>query len=141
MALYETIRECSVLLKFAVGEAIAPLRIGTDQLNVLGVLEAVPGLRMNEIASRVLLDDSTTTRIVDSLEERGLAARGPDPEDRRARRVSITPDGRRLLHDAQIRSEQAVADRTAALGPRRAAALQRSLRELRSVLVTEGDDV
>ncbi len=141
MRLYETLRECSVLLESAVGDALRPLRIGTDQFNVLDTLEAVPGLRMNEIASRVLLDDSTTTRVVDSLEGRGLVARRADPADRRARRVSISPDGRRLLREARSRRDQAVAERVCSLGPRRVATLERALGELRSALLTEGHGV
>ncbi|HKJ86085.1 MAG TPA: MarR family transcriptional regulator [Spirochaetia bacterium] len=137
MGLYETVREVSVLLEFAVVDALRALRIGTGQFNVLGILSGEPDLRMNEIASRVLLDDSTTTRIVDGLEARTLVVRRADPVDRRARRVSITHDGRRVLFEAQQRCERAVAERIAPLGAREAATLERVIGELRSVLLSE----
>jgi DNA-binding MarR family transcriptional regulator len=35
--------------------------------------------------------------LVDSLEERGLLRRRPNPNDRRVRTLHLTPDGRRLL--------------------------------------------
>lgn len=140
MKLYETVREISVLLEFTVVDALRPLRIGTDQLNVLRILSDEPDLRMNEIASRVLLDDSTTTRIVDVLESRDLVARHADPADRRARRVSITSAGRRTVLDAQQRCEKAVADRIAPLAAQDAATLERVLGDLRSVLLSEGKE-
>jgi DNA-binding MarR family transcriptional regulator len=39
------------------------------------------------------------TDVVDSLEERGLVARAPDPSDRRATIVSLTARGRRVLDE------------------------------------------
>lgn len=41
------------------------------------------------------------TSMVDALEERGLVQRRPDPEDRRARHIIPTDDGRALLSSAR----------------------------------------
>lgn len=46
------------------------------------------------IADRLGLDGSTVTRQTSALEERGLVTRTPDPEDRRASIVDLTPSGR-----------------------------------------------
>lgn len=49
------------------------------------------------LAERLGIDRTTMVDLVDRLEESGLAQRGPDPDDRRARLVHLTPGGRRLL--------------------------------------------
>lgn len=50
---------------------------------------------MGDLATELLCDASNVTQLVGRLEDRGLVAREPDPDDRRARRVSITAAGRR----------------------------------------------
>ena len=50
---------------------------------------------MSDLATELLCDASNITQLVGRLEARGLVRREPDPEDRRARRVTITTAGRR----------------------------------------------
>ena len=63
-------------------------------LNLLGAREAAIQL---EIATAMGIDPSTLVSLIDQLEGAGLAKRRPHPTDRRAREVTITPKGRRLL--------------------------------------------
>ncbi len=56
-------------------------------------LDTQRGMRMRELARCCNSTPSYTTSIVDALEERGLVARRPDPEDRRATQVRLTDDG------------------------------------------------
>jgi DNA-binding MarR family transcriptional regulator len=51
---------------------------------------------MNELAAVLACDSSNVTGLVDRLEARGLVARQPSPEDRRVKRVVLTPAGARL---------------------------------------------
>ncbi|WP_228395204.1 MarR family winged helix-turn-helix transcriptional regulator, partial [Modestobacter roseus] len=50
---------------------------------------------MGELATVLLCDASNVTQLVTRLQARGLVTREPDPADRRVKRVSITPAGRR----------------------------------------------
>jgi DNA-binding MarR family transcriptional regulator len=50
---------------------------------------------MGDLATELVCDASNVTQLVGRLEARGLVRREPDPDDRRARRVSITAAGRR----------------------------------------------
>ena len=52
---------------------------------------------MSELAEASQQVSATMTGIIDRLAERGLAVRQPDPVDRRALRVSLTPEGLELL--------------------------------------------
>src|SRR3979411_2838923 len=67
-------------------------------LNVLGVRE---GAIQQELGSAMGIDRSTMVSLLDELEAPGLAERRPRPKDRRAREISITPKGRRLLEQAR----------------------------------------
>jgi DNA-binding MarR family transcriptional regulator len=54
-----------------------------------------------ELAELTCLDKSTMVHTVDALERDGLAARRPSQQDRRARVVTVTDDGRALVAAAE----------------------------------------
>ena len=58
------------------------------------------GLRMSDLASRVILSPSGVTRAVDQLERRGLVERCVFEGDRRGYLATITAEGRSLLREA-----------------------------------------
>ena len=49
-----------------------------------------------EIARKVLVQNSTTTRVIDKLETLGLVTRQPDQNSRRSYRIQLTEKGHRL---------------------------------------------
>ncbi len=53
-------------------------------------------LQLNELAAELLLDKSTTSRVVDALQRKGYVERVPKADDRRAVAVRITRAGRTL---------------------------------------------
>jgi DNA-binding MarR family transcriptional regulator len=65
--------------------------------------------RVSELAVELGLDSTTVTRHLDELESRGLIARTPDPTDRRAVLVRLTPK-------AVAQLDAADADRRTRLG-------------------------
>ena len=58
------------------------------------------GLRMTDLASRVVLSPSGVTRAVDQLERRGLVSRCIFESDKRGQLATITPEGRTVLRKA-----------------------------------------
>ncbi len=52
--------------------------------------------RSQALAEALLLDKSTTTRVVDALVRKGYVERQPDPDDARALALKVTATGRRL---------------------------------------------
>jgi MarR family 2-MHQ and catechol resistance regulon transcriptional repressor len=65
-----------------------------------GILEAlyhVGPLLLGELQRKILVSSGGVTYLVDRLEERGLVARQPCPNDRRARYATLTPEGKRLV--------------------------------------------
>ncbi len=51
------------------------------------------GIRMADLADRIVLSKSGLTALVDRLEARGLVRRLPDHADRRATRITVTDAG------------------------------------------------
>lgn len=58
------------------------------------------GLRMSDLASRVVLSPSGVTRAVDQLERKGLVERCVFEGDKRGFLATITPEGRAFLRKA-----------------------------------------
>ena len=61
---------------------------------VLSALADAPESTQAALAERIGADKTRIIPTLDELQKGGLIARGPDPADRRARILSITPAGR-----------------------------------------------
>ncbi len=70
---------------------------------ILVLLDNAPtgSMRSSELADCAKVSRATMTGLLDTLEKAGLLARAPDPHDRRASNVKITPKGEKLLHKVQ----------------------------------------
>ena len=82
-------------------EALRPLGLEGRHLGVLLVLDRQGPLSQTQIGEQLGADKSAMGRTVDDLERLGAAVRLADPADRRARQVSLTADGERLVAEAK----------------------------------------
>ena len=73
--------------------------ISDPQYNALRIVAAAgrDGIPSETIGARMVAHDPDTTRLIDRLGKVGLVRRSRAADDRRCVRVSITPQGRRLL--------------------------------------------
>ena len=70
--------------------------------DVLVHLEESPGgIRMNELAERILYSKSGFTRVIDRMEEAGLVERVHPTEDRRSILVVLTAKGTEMMEEAR----------------------------------------
>src|SRR5215475_14042477 len=67
------------------------------QWAVLARVEHTEGLKQCELADTLDLQPITLTRLIDRLCDGGLIERRSDPEDRRAKRLYLTPAARPVL--------------------------------------------
>lgn len=58
-------------------------------------------VRQNVLAERMGVEAMTLSGALDRLEARGLVERRPDPDDRRAKTVHVTPAGEEMLERIQ----------------------------------------
>jgi MarR family transcriptional regulator for hemolysin len=84
---------------------------------VLARLDRFEGLKQTELAEMLDLQPITLTRLLDGLAENGLIERRPDPEDRRAKRLFLTPAARPLLERLTALGEDLMATALAGLSP------------------------
>src|SRR5437879_8090672 len=70
--------------------------------------EAPDGLRMNELAERILYSKSGFTRVVDRLEEAGLVQRVRPENERRSLLVVLTDQGRTTMEQARRHHRHAI---------------------------------
>ena len=68
---------------------------------VLGALHGTPQSTQSALAARIGADKTRIIATLDELQAAGLITREPDPADRRARLLSITPAGSRARREAQ----------------------------------------
>jgi DNA-binding MarR family transcriptional regulator len=80
-----------------IAEALDSIGLTPALFGLLNILGAREGAIQQELGSAMGVDPSTMVSLIDQLESAGLAKRRPCPTDRRAREVTITPKGRRLL--------------------------------------------
>ena len=90
--------------------------LSLTQLRVLAILRDRRG-RMSELADYLGLDKSTISGLVDRAEKRGLLKRGPNPDDRRAVDVYLTPAGARLAEQGAAQIARALSAKTGQLSP------------------------
>jgi MarR family transcriptional regulator, organic hydroperoxide resistance regulator len=109
--------QAAKLLREATDEAMSPHGVRVGQHIVLSVLWQEDGLTPGEIARRLQVATPTIVNTATRMEQAGLVARRPDPEDARLVRLHLTPSGR----DARrpVRAARAALERhaTATLTP------------------------
>ena len=71
-------------------------------------------MRPGELAARLAVEASHVTRQVQQLQKGGYVTRVPDPDDRRAQRIQLTPAGQEAIDRIRMAScrgvEPALAD-------------------------------
>ena len=70
------------------------VKVTLPQATVLFLLQEKDGRMLSEIGQVIGVDNSAVTGLADRLEKAGYVARKPNPGDRRAWHLHITPQGR-----------------------------------------------
>jgi DNA-binding MarR family transcriptional regulator len=73
--------------------ALAPFGLSTPQYIVIVLLANGIASKPSDICRTVAHDPGAMTRVLDRLEEKKLLRRAPDPTDRRALKLELTPEG------------------------------------------------
>ncbi len=103
------------------------------RLTALAVMASAGPMRMGSLASRLGVQVSTMSRIVDILVASGWAERKPDEADHRACVIGITDQGAALIDTVRQDNASRLAERVARLGPADLAALEAALPVLESL--------
>jgi DNA-binding MarR family transcriptional regulator len=105
--------------------------LGSQGFTALAVIAKCGPLRIGDVAERLTIDVSVASRQVAALERSGYVVREPDAHDRRARRVSVTETGARVLRESHRRMVEAFSTAMAGWDEDEVAALAHGLDRLR----------
>ncbi|MEU6170566.1 MarR family transcriptional regulator [Streptantibioticus parmotrematis] len=94
-ALADRLVPLSFLIQSVFDRACADHDTAPAQARLLGVLQGRTPL-MAELARLLGVEKSSLTGLIDRAERKGLVRRVPTPGDRRATRIELTPEGRRV---------------------------------------------
>ena len=110
--------------------SVAPWDLSPHQARALRVVASHEPARRGEVASHLRIAPRSATEVLDGLEARDLVRREADPDDRRAVRVALTPQGRSVLAEVSRARDGESAAYLASLSPREQTQLARLLRRL-----------
>ncbi|WP_322512932.1 MarR family transcriptional regulator [Chloroflexus sp.] len=134
---HQLIHDVYVLLDDGDRRALAHTNLTPLEFNLLLQLDLEQGQRLTDVGAKLLCVKSTITRLVDRLERDGLVRRNPDPDDRRAQRLILTPRGAAVRAEALAMHNAAVERRMNLLDTEEQEQLTRLLLKLRDGLAAD----
>jgi DNA-binding MarR family transcriptional regulator len=98
--------------------------LSDTQLAALAALERHSVMTPGELADHEKVQPPSMTRVIAVLEERGLVRRAPHPTDRRQVVLTVTEQGRTVVHQSRRLREAWLAQRLRELTPQERALLR-----------------
>jgi len=115
--LWLVLTRCHRALSQIAERSIVETGLGLTDFAALEALLHKGPLTITEIQGKVLLASGSMTAAVDRLEKKGLIKRGPAANDRRAKVLELTPQGRRVVETAFRRHAVELESAMAVLNP------------------------
>jgi DNA-binding MarR family transcriptional regulator len=112
----------------------APEDITPSQLSALSVIVREQRLTLSQLAEAERVQPPTITRVIDSLERKGLATRVPSDQDRRVAFVEATRAGGALVETIRRRRDAYLARRLRTFSAEERALLERAARLLERLI-------
>jgi len=98
---------------------MAPTGLRGTQFSILTALHYTGSVKISQLAEALVMDRTTLTRNLKPLEKGGYLKILPDLDDRRSRRVDITPTGKKVRVNALPYWQQAQQEMVGFLGKSR----------------------
>lgn len=131
---HRLIHDVYILLDDGDRRTLGNVQLSMLEFAVLRQLDSSAGRRLTEVGGTLLCVKSTITRIADRLERNGLVVRTPDPDDRRAQRLLLTPYGAEVVERAISLHDQSIERRMSMLTDEEQRQLTSLLAKLRTHL-------
>ncbi len=123
------LRRAARLVTQRFDEAFREFGLKATQLSVLIAVHLVPDAPLSELARALGMDRTSLSRNLQVLERRGLIC-GKEGDDKRQRRIGITPEGKSLLKRAYPMWRQVQAEVEEAIGEEKWGPLLSGLHEV-----------
>lgn len=111
------ISDVSRLMRKTFDARARSIGVTRPQWQVLSMLKRNEGINQGGLADLLDVESITLCRMIDRLQDAGLVERKPDPADRRAWRLYLTPKANGLVDDLRPLAEEMVVDMLDDLSP------------------------
>jgi len=98
--LLDTMRSLNARLHRHFGDELKTRGASVARLKLLSFIQRAGSVRSADVVEAFRYAPRTVTEALDALERDGLVRRAPDPLDRRAKRITLTPAGLSVLEEA-----------------------------------------
>lgn len=115
------------------------LGLSQAQWRALAHLSRQEGINQVTLAESLEIQPITLARLIDRLQEAGLVARRPDPEDRRAVRLYLTAQAQDIIDRMWVLAAETRAEAMAGLSKESRKALIETLRRMKQNLLEAED--
>ena len=112
------VHDVARLLRTLADQRVRALNMTRAQWAVLSRLELREGIKQSELADVLDIKPITLTRLIDRLCANGLVERRLDPDDRRVKRLYLTPAARPVVERLAQLGDELMANVLAGLEPR-----------------------
>lgn len=90
----------STIIQSSIKKKFAPYNLAPEQSLILFVLRLEEGLTQQEVGEKIKKDKANIARMAENLEKKGFIERVRDPNNRRALKLYLTPQGRTIYNEA-----------------------------------------
>lgn len=109
---------------------IKSCNVTREQWTILSQLYDADGISQKKLSEHTLKDQAAVTRMLDTMERKGLVRREVNPTDRRAFSIYLTESGKNLRNKIVPFAEQCLWDATAGMSETEVCALKTLLRKV-----------
>lgn len=104
MALVQRLGTAAGLMRGRIAELARAYGVSVEEGDILFTIRRAgkPGLSPTALTESLMVSSGTMTNRLDHLERKGLIERVPNPEDRRAVKIELTPNGVKLVDKAVV---------------------------------------
>lgn len=128
------------LMRRSFDEKARGIGVTRPQWRVLTLLSRREAMNQGMLAELLEVEPITLSRMIDRLQEAGLVERRPDPNDRRAWRLFLTPKAQPILAQLKSRAEELVHDALDGLAASEQAQLSELLTRVHQNLSRRSDE-
>lgn len=125
-----TLRQATRRVTQLYDRMLSPLELRATQFSLLSEIDRLGPVAINPLADAIIMDRATLGHNLVPLEARGFIRIEVDEDDRRSRKISLTPAGRNVLARANKLWRRAQDRFEEMIGVQEAAILRRTLRRV-----------
>ena len=113
--------------------------LGGRRISALRYLRKAGPLTVGQLSDYLYISDSSTSEMIDRLQEAGYVTRTRSKKDNRVVNVALTPVGRTVAEEAPLGGTPLLREKLKTLPPERLSVVDAALTELMQLLETEND--